>query len=412
MSEYAEKKRAEREARLRVRAKRRKYRVSNRGLVGVAIVAALGAGAFGLATLVGGIQDRVQREPSITRAVAPRTPGPSIAAVATEAAGAAASASRSATLTVAAVGDMIFDRRVKSLVQSSGGTAPLAEVASHLASADIAVGNLESPLSSRGTEKTEKDVRFRGDPRGVEGLAASGFDFLSLANNHVLDWGPVALADTVSLLESKGIGHAGAGSNRTAAWTPAVVERGDASVAFLSFSHILPPGFVATARSAGLAQGRNNMDAVVAAIREAKAKNDYVLVSFHWGVEYADDCNGDQVRDAHRAIDAGADMVLSHHPHVIQAVELYKGKLIAYSLGDFVFDHYSRKTGEAFILDAELGPHGTGAIRVTPVYLDSNGKPEFVKGAAARSILDRLKLISVKRGTTVTITGSTAVVTP
>lgn len=412
MSEYAEKKRAEREARLRVRAKRRTYKVTNRGLIGVAIVAALGAGAFGLATLVAGIQDRVQREPSFARAVNPRTSGPSIAALATEAADAAVSASRSATLTVAAVGDMIFDRRVKSLVQSLGGTAPLSEVASHLASADIAVGNLESPLSSRGTEKTEKDVRFRGDPRGVEGLAASGFDFLSLANNHVLDWGPVALSDTVSLLEAKGIGHAGAGSNRAAAWTPAVVERGGASVAFLSFSHILPPGFVATASSAGLAQGRNNMDAVVAAIKEAKAKNDYILVSFHWGVEYADDCNGDQVRDAHRAIDAGADMVLSHHPHVIQAVELYKGKLIAYSLGDFVFDHYSRKTGEAFILDAELGPHGTGAIRVTPVYLNNNGKPEFVSGAAARSILDRLKLISAKRGTTVTITGTTAVVAP
>jgi poly-gamma-glutamate synthesis protein (capsule biosynthesis protein) len=412
MTEYAEKKRAEREARLRVRAKRRKYRITIRGLVSLAIVAALGMGAFGFAALIDDVQDRASRRPALARAIAPRTPGPSVAALATEAASVAISASRPTTLTVAAVGDMIFDRRVKSLVQASGGTAPLAEVASHLAAADIAVGNLESPLSSRGTEKTEKDVRFRGDPRGVEGLAASGFDFLSLANNHVLDWGSVALADTISLLKDKGIGYAGAGSDRAAAWTPAVVERGGASVAFLSFSHILPPGFVATKSSAGLAQGRNNMDAVVEAIKEAKAEHDYVLVSFHWGVEYADDCNGDQVRDAHRAIDAGADMVLSHHPHVIQALEFYKGKLIAYSLGDFVFDHYSRKTGEAFILDAELGPHGTGAVRVTPVYLDGNGKPEIVRGAAARTILDRLKLISAKRGTSVTITGDTAVVAP
>jgi poly-gamma-glutamate synthesis protein (capsule biosynthesis protein) len=412
MSEYAEKKRTARETRLRLRTKRRKYRVTNRGLLTVALLAALGAGAFGLTALIDDAPERAAREPALTRAVAPPTLGPSVADFATEAAGAVVSASRPATLTVAAVGDMIFDRRVKSLVQTAGGTAPLADVASHLASADIAVGNLESPLSSRGTEKTEKDVRFRGDPRGVEGLAASGFDFVSLANNHVLDWGPVALSDTTALLKDKGIGYAGAGSNRAAAWTPAVVERGGASVAFLGFSHILPPGFVATKSSAGLAQGRNNMDAVVEAITEAKAKHDYVLVSFHWGVEYADDCNGDQVRDAHRAIDAGADMVLSHHPHVIQALELYKGKLIAYSLGDFVFDHYSRKTGEAFILDAELGPHGTGAIRVTPVYLDGNGKPEFVSGTAARNILDRLKLISAKRGTAVTITGDTAVVTP
>ncbi|HZL05113.1 MAG TPA: CapA family protein, partial [Coriobacteriia bacterium] len=220
------------------------------------------------------------------------------------------------------------------------------------------------------------------------------------------------LADTVSLLERNGIGFAGAGANREAAWTPAVAMKKGASVAFLSFSHILPPGFVATSNSPGLAQGRNNMDAVESAIREAKAANDYVLVSFHWGVEYADECNGDQVRDAHEAIDAGADMVLSHHPHVIQAVELYKGKLIAYSLGDFVFDHYSRKTGEAFILNAELGPNGIGAIRVTPVYLDSDGKPGIVTGSEADTILDRLRTISQKRGTTVTITGDTAVVTP
>ena len=121
-----------------------------------------------------------------------------------------------------------------------------------------------------------------------------------------------------------------------------------------------------------------------------------------------DDCNAEQVADAHRAIDAGADMVLAHHPHVIQAVEYYNGKLIAYSLGDFVFDHYSRKTGEAFVLEAELGPSGIGAVTVSPVYLDSYGRPEYVTGSAASVILERLKAISAKRNTVVEITGDTA----
>lgn len=331
---------------------------------------------------------------------------------ATTAALAVADAARPATLTVSAVGDMIFDRGVKSLIQSAGGRAPLAAVDGLLARADITVGNLESPLSSGGVQDADKDVTFRGDPRGVEGLVASGFDFLSMGNNHVLDYGPDALADTVSLLDERGIGHAGAGADRELAWKPAVVKRDGASVAFLSFSHILPPGFVATDSHAGLAQGRNNLDRVTQAIREAKAANDYVIVSFHWGVEYADDANGDQVRDAHKAIDAGADMVLSHHPHVIQAVEYYKGRLIAYSLGDFVFDHYSRKTGEAFILDAELGPGGVANARVTPVYLDGHGKPEVVSGSAASVILTRLESISAKRGTTVHITGDTAEIRP
>jgi poly-gamma-glutamate synthesis protein (capsule biosynthesis protein) len=303
---------------------------------------------------------------------------------------------------------MIFDRRVRTVIAAAGGDAPLARVASLLARADVTVGNLESPLSWRGTRNEQKDVTFRGDPRGVEGLALAGFDFLSLANNHVLDYGPDALEDTIALLDERGIGHAGAGADRSAAWRPAVVERSGARVAFLSFTHILPVGFIATDARPGLARGRGNMDAVCEAIREAKRENDYVLVSFHWGVEYQDDCNAEQVRDAHAAIDAGADMVLSHHPHVIQAVERYKGRLIAYSLGDFVFDHYSRKTGEAFVLEAELGPDGVGAARIVPVYLDTDGRPGVVTGEAARTILERLRAISAKRGTTVVLRGDTA----
>jgi len=201
--------------------------------------------------------------------------------------------------------------------------------------ADVTVGNLESNLSKSGAPQPGKDVTFRGDPRAIQGLKASGFDFVALGNNHVLDYGPASLKDTLALLDRAGIEHAGAGMNRAAAWKPAVVTRDGATVAFLSFSHILPAGFVATDSKAGLARGRGNMDAVSSAIKAAQARYDYVLVSFHWGIEYKDYANADQVRDARRAIDAGADMVLSHHPHVLQGVELYKGKLIAYSLGNF-----------------------------------------------------------------------------
>lgn len=317
-----------------------------------------------------------------------------------------------ATVTVSAVGDMIFDRKVGALVASSGGLAPLRHVAGLLERADITVGNLESPLSSGGTPNTAKDVIFRGDPRGIEGLKASGFDFLSLANNHVLDYGPAALEDTVALLDGAGIGYAGAGSDRTEAWKPAVRRVRGASVAFLSFSHILPAGFVATDSRAGLAAGRGNMEAVAEAIRAANEEYDYVLVSFHWGVEYEDYANGDQVRDARTAIDAGADMVLSHHPHVIQGIEFYGNGLIAYSTGDFVFDHYSRKTGEAFILDAELGPAGVSNVVCTPVYLDTHGAPDVVTGDEATVILERLKAISSPHGTSVEIENDIARVIP
>jgi poly-gamma-glutamate capsule biosynthesis protein CapA/YwtB (metallophosphatase superfamily) len=317
-----------------------------------------------------------------------------------------------ATLTVAAVGDMHFDRRVKELIGREGGLAPLRYVADRLAAADVAVGNLESPLSNGGSPWPGKDVHFRGDPRGIEGLEASGFTFLSLANNHILDYGTEALMDTVSALDLAGIGYAGAGIDRSAAWKPAVATYGDTTVAFLSFSHILPAGFIATDSKAGLAPGRTDMAAVTEAIRAAKTEHDYVLVSFHWGVEYVDDANGDQVRDGRAAVDAGADMVLSHHPHVIQGVEFYNGGLIAYSLGDFVFDHYSRKTGEAFILEAELGPHGVENVRAVPVYLYSIGQPKVVTGPEATDILERLKRISGPHGTSVVIEDDVAQVLP
>lgn len=317
-----------------------------------------------------------------------------------------------ATITIAAVGDMHFDRQVRVLINKSGSTAPLAEVAPQLAAADIAVGNLESTLSDLGERRTDKDYTFKGDPRGVEALASAGIDFVSLANNHALDCGTDALLDTIARLDANGIGHSGAGASAADAWAPAVRDINGTTVAYLAFSHILPNGFIATSSKAGIAQGRMNMDQVEAAIRSADATYDYVLVSFHWGVENVDDCNAEQVADAHKAIDAGADMVLAHHPHVIQAVEYYNGKLIAYSLGDFVFDHYSRKTGEAFVLEAELGPNGIGAVGVTPVYLDQYGRPEYVTGQDATVILERLKTISAKRNTVVEISGDTARVIP
>ncbi len=303
---------------------------------------------------------------------------------------------------------MIFDRNVKSLIASKGGGAPLAKVAGRLKRADVTVGNLESNLSRSGSPWPGKDVTFRGDPRGIVGLKASGFDFVALGNNHVLDYGRTSLRDTLATLDRAGIRHAGAGMNRAAAWKPAVVTRDGATIAFLSFSHVVPSGFVATGSSPGLARGRGNMDAVASAIKAAQKQYDYVLVSFHWGIEYKDYANADQVKDARKAVDAGADMVLSHHPHVIQGVEFYKGKLIAYSLGDFVFDHYSRKTGEAFILDAKLGPNGVRDVVATPVYLNGSGAPGVVTGSEASTILKRLRQISAQHKTKVSIVGSIA----
>ena len=319
------------------------------------------------------------------------------------------------TITIAGVGDMLFDRQVKALIERKGGEAPLAPVATRLSRADVTVGNLETTLADGGTRNPIKEPKyaFRGHPAGIEALQLAGFDAVSLANNHMLDYGWDPLRDTIAALDSAGIAHAGSGADSEEAWRPATIETSaGATVAYLAFTHVLPAGFLAGENHPGVASGKMDMKLVTKAVKRAKKTHDYVIVSFHWGVEYEDDANADQVKKAHQTIDAGADMVLAHHPHVIQGVEFYKGRLIAYSLGDFVFDHYSRKTGEAFILEAELGPNGTPKASAVPVYLDEYGRPEFVKGAHAREILSRLKKISAKHGTTVELDGRVARIAP
>ncbi len=319
------------------------------------------------------------------------------------------------TITVAGVGDMLFDRQVKALVESQGGEAPLKPVASRLAAADVTVGNLETTLANSGERNPVKEPKyaFRGAPAGIQGLKLAGFDAVSLANNHAMDYGWDPMRDTIASLDEAGIGHSGVGENTEAAWKPATIEtESGATVAYLAYTHILPPGFLASEERPGVASGKMDMDLITDAIREAKKTHDYVIVSFHWGVEYEDYANGDQVAKAHKVIDAGADMVLAHHPHVIQGVEFYNGRLIAYSLGDFVFDHYSRKTGESFILEAELGPDGVANATAKPVYLDEYGRPEYVSGKEARVILDRLSDISAPHGTTIDIDGDSARILP
>jgi poly-gamma-glutamate capsule biosynthesis protein CapA/YwtB (metallophosphatase superfamily) len=317
------------------------------------------------------------------------------------------------TITIAAVGDLLFDLSPRTLIAAKGGRAPLEKVETLLNTADVTIGNLEGPLSNRGTHVAGKtpDHIFEGDPRAVEGLTASGFDLLALANNHIMDHGGDALTDTLATLDGAGIGHAGAGMDKAAAWAPAIVERNGKKIAYLSFSQIVPGGFMPSASRPGLATGRD-MKAVAAAITAARKQADYVIVSYHWGVEQSYKANASQKSDARRSIDAGADMVLSHHPHVMQGIEFYKGKLIAYSLGDFIFPYKTVEGRKSIILRASLGPGGVTEVSAVPVYLGDYGRPSPQTGSSAKGILTKLRDISAPFGTKVVIEGDTARILP
>lgn len=310
-------------------------------------------------------------------------------------------------ITVTAVGDMIFDSSPKRLMRAQGPTAPFSKVASILKKADVTVGNLESPLSKRGSPVPGKTFTFQGDPRAVQGLNYAGFDLLAMANNHARDYGAAALADTIRYLDAGKLAHAGAGATRTAAWKPAIIERNGARIAFLSFSEITPSNFAATSSRSGTAYTQS-IDKVLAAIRAAKKKADYVIVSFHWGIEGNYSPTARQVSEGRAAIRAGANLVLSHHPHVIQGVEFYRKGLIAYSLGNFIFDPLDQRRHDSLILRLTVSQSGVTSVTATPVYLGSYGRPAVATGSAATRILGIIKKTSRGRGTTVSIRNSVA----
>ena len=164
------------------------------------------------------------------------------------------------------------------------------------------------------------------------------------------------------------------------------LDRRGARIAYLSFSQIGPSAFAATSSHPGTAYTLDYA-AVMAAIRAADKLADYTIVSFHWGIEKQYTPTSRQVIYGRNAVLSGADMVLSHHPHVIEGVEYYRGKLIAYSLGNFVFSPGSTAGRDSIILHAVLGPTGVSQVRLDPVWIGYNGRPVMQTGTAAGRIL-------------------------
>jgi poly-gamma-glutamate synthesis protein (capsule biosynthesis protein) len=300
-------------------------------------------------------------------------------------------------LTVAAGGDVHGDRNVGTYIDKHGGKAALAKVKPFLEDAHVAFINLEGPISDKGSPVDGKEYTFESRTALAAGLADAGIDVVSLANNHSRDYGASALLDTFERLKAVGVKWAGAGANAEAAYSPAILDTPAGTVAILAFSAITT-WYGAGSDSAGTATTTSH-ERVLAAVRAAAKKADYVIVSFHWGTEYEGTAGSGQRSLAHKVIDAGADLILGHHPHVIQGMEIYKDKLIAYSLGDFVFDHYKRVTGEAFVLQVTLDKSGPPTAEIIPVYLsDPWGIPAPVKGSEAKVILDRLAKYSSALG--------------
>ena len=289
------------------------------------------------------------------------------------------------------VGDISYSRGVERIVRKQNNiNYPFLKIQDYLKSANLVFGNLETPIT-QGPEIPDFEMIFRSNPGTEQALKQAGFSILSLANNHTLNFGEKGLKDTFNFLENTGIKYVGAGQNEQEACQPVYIEKKGIKFALLAYNDtdVVPAYYEASANRAGTAFMR--IDKMAEAIKGAKQKTDFVIVSMHAGIEYAGKPNNSQINFAHAAIDAGADLVIGHHPHVVQTVEKYKGKFIFYSLGNFVFDQpQSEETKEGLAVKIYFAKNRINKISLLPVVMENLAQPRIANNNVADKILQRL----------------------
>lgn len=319
------------------------------------------------------------------------------------------------------VGDIMLARRYENpggIIDTMGPEGVFDSILPWLGrAADISVANLESPLTANGTRHPTKPIVFRGRPTNVRGLAHAGIDVVSLANNHVIDYGLAGMREMQESLAGRGVAFSGAGANSYEAGQPAFCQRRGVNVAFVracdrngQYDNYQPyldaglnkPGFAML--------DSHHLRQQIQAVRDVA---DVVVVELHTGEEYqlqpgdaGDEWYSPALRfpapgdtaERHRAIEYGADLVVCHHPHLLQGFEVYRGRLIAHSLGNFAFDLEYPETYPTVVLNAEIDERGPYRYTVVPAYIDDY-IPRRARGGLGTHILDDLAWRSRQLGT-------------
>ena len=297
--------------------------------------------------------------------------------------------------TLAAVGDIMLGRRVGDRHRDDPG-APLMPLAKRLAAAEITVGNFESTLSGDGSP-TQGGDSFAASPRVTTGLRVAGFDLMSLANNHVGDYGDRALRQTLSRFDTAGIMTVGAGRNLTAARRPVILERDGVRIGFLAVDSIGETPAATTTR-AGTNRlnmpprtgplNRSQLQRISSDIRALSQRVDVAIVLTHWGTQYTHRPESSQRVAARAFADAGADLVIGGHPHWVQGLEMAGSAVVVHSLGNFIFDmDFQTKTREGIFLEIVLWDGAVKAVEPVPYLIDNAFTPRLIKGNRAQSIL-------------------------
>ncbi len=277
-------------------------------------------------------------------------------------------------------GDVMLSRHVAARMRAAGDPAlPFRQIAPFFREADLAFVNLESPFSDKGKPATGGMV-FKAPPEAIEGLKLAGIDVVATANNHSRDQHEYGLTYTLDWLEKNGVAAVGTGRDEAAARAGAVLESNGVKFGFLGYTYDQRNG-----NHKEDDNRINGMDIVrlredVAAIRQ---RSNVTVVSLHAGVEYAKKPHPSQRQFAEAAIEAGATLVIGHHPHVVQPCEEFRTGVICYSLGNLVFDQTAPGTNDGLVVEAEFKGFSLRRLRTHKIRI-LNTVPEFVEKSAAK----------------------------
>lgn len=295
------------------------------------------------------------------------------------------------TTTIIFTGDVLFGNAFKAGYDAKGIAGVISEeLLTELKNADILMVNQEFPFGETGEPMADKQYTFQCSPSYVTALQEMGVDVVSLANNHILDYGKESLHETFATLDEAGILYAGAGETVERAKEVQVIERNGKKYGFIAVSRVVPTGSWKVENSApGVFSCYDDLG-LLEVIKQASTECDFLAVYPHWGVEYASHPEDYQTAIAERCLEAGADIVVGSHTHCLQGVTFLEDKPVCYSLGNFVF---GQNIDQSAILKVTIASDGTVNYQYLPVYA-AGGVTYLAEGERATEILSYLDGIS------------------
>lgn len=269
-------------------------------------------------------------------------------------------------------GDALMDWSVKEAIKKNGPDFPFEFVKKEVSAADYAFVNLETSVTNQTEKDTNQIYNFKSDPISLQGLKNAGFDMVSIANNHVLDFKEKGFLDTLKHLDDAGLKYVGGGRNAKEAYSAKTVEIKGQKIKFLAFSRFIPQTYwFAGNNHPGIAEAYNEKS-VLPVIEREREGADYLIVYLHWGVEKNNKPEEWQRTYARKIMDAGADAIVGSHVHVLQGFEFYKGKPIAYSIGNFLFPDYVKGVNADTGLLYLTLQNGKIAMEFRPYFIQAN----------------------------------------